>query len=404
MTLRELYPYQTKGVEHLRYRRRGYLADEMGLGKTVQALVALKTEASLTVVCPASAISNWEREIERWWINGETRRSRVVSYASLHKVQPEPNAVILDEAHYVKSPKAKRTQRALALAANAKKAVLLSGTPMPNHPGELFSVIKALWPECIPPKLRTHYRWMMHFCLVRQTRYGMKVYGHKNAQELRGIVGQFMLRRKLADVALDLPPLRIDLDRLPAVPELVDRIPEDSLKLLHSAMQQEEAKDDPSTSRLRRLLGMAKVPYIAKRIADELDDKAYQKIVVMYYHRDVGDYLYDALKDFGVVRVDGRTVDRGQAIQDFNHGSPRVFLGQQVAAGEALNLQAASEIVLIEPAWTPDLNLQAIKRIHRIGQDHPCRARVFAVADSLDEAVMQTVARKTRTQIAVGLD
>ena len=72
-----------------------------------------------------------------------------------------------------------------------------------------------------------------------------------------------------------------------------------------------------------------------------------------------------------------------------------MFLAQQGAAGTGITLTRASEIVLVEPSWSPAYNEQAIKRIHRIGQEHPCRARLFAVPDSLDAALMVTLARKT---------
>jgi SNF2 family DNA or RNA helicase len=92
------------------------------------------------------------------------------------------------------------------------------------------------------------------------------------------------------------------------------------------------------------------------------------------------------------------------AVDNFtNDPRCRVFLAQQTSAGEAINLQAASEIVLVEPAWSPDANRQSVKRIHRIGQDNPCRARIFGVAGSIDAAVMGTVAQKVGHQTEVGL-
>ena len=74
----------------------------------------------------------------------------------------------------------------------------------------------------------------------------------------------------------------------------------------------------------------------------------------------------------------------------------RIFLAQQTAAGIGITLTAATEIVLVEPSWSPEDNLQAIKRIHRIGQKHPCRARLFAVPDSIDAAIMKSTARKMK--------
>jgi len=149
-----------------------------------------------------------------------------------------------------------------------------------------------------------------------------------------------------------------------------------------------------------------KAPLIAKTISNELDDRQYHKIVVLYHHTAVGDILHEALKDFGIVRLDGRSSDRDRmiAIARFSGDDDvRVFLGQQTSAGTGLNLQVANEIVLVEPAWSPDDNRQAVKRVHRIGQENPCRARVFAVSGTLDEAVMKTIALKTQLQETVGL-
>jgi SNF2 family DNA or RNA helicase len=93
---------------------------------------------------------------------------------------------------------------------------------------------------------------------------------------------------------------------------------------------------------------------------------------------------------------------RQEEIDGFQkHGG--IFLAQQTAAGIGITLTRAHEIVLVEPSWSPSDNDQAIKRIHRIGQDKPCRARIFLVPDSLDEAVMGTLLRKQKMLTEVGL-
>lgn len=398
-----LYSYQSQGVEWLRSRSRAYLADEMGLGKTVQALVALHDVGSVTVVCPAAVVGNWYNEFEKWGSGGQ--RVQVVSYASLHRLDGVGDAVVLDEAHYTKSHKAKRTKRALQHAREAPRAYLLSGTPMPNHPGELWTYFHYLHPDLLGDHIRTHYKWLNHFCKVRQTRFGPKVYGFRNAPELKALLRGTMLRRKLADVALDLPPLRVTSEVLPVdAKSFEDLLAQEGETQLLQALEDE--RDDPSISRIRRLIGEWKAPHIAARLDEELKDGQLQKVVVLYHHRSVGDVLEDKLRFHGLVRFDGRTkpADRQKRVDQFNtNPGVKVFLGQQTAAGEGLNLQAAHEAVLVEPAWTPDLNRQAIKRIHRIGQDNPCRARVFSVAKTIDEAVMQAIADKTTIQEAVGL-
>jgi SNF2 family DNA or RNA helicase len=362
------------------------------------------------VICPAAAKGNWEREAGIWHPD---LRLHTASYASLQYHQLESpaligDAVILDEAHYVKSKKAKRTKNALALAKRVPRSILLSGTPMPNHPGELWTVFSALWPELLGDDTRTYMKWFNHFCKWRQTQYGPKVYGFKNAPELKAMLAEVMLRRKLRDVALDLPPLRVTLDLLPCNAKSFEAMlaADPDARSILKALQTEQVKQDPSTSRVRRLIGEYKAPHVAEKLAVELEEEQYEKIVVLYHHTTVGDTLQRALDQFGVVRLDGKTpaTQRQNRVDQFtNDGDTRVFIGQQTAAGEALNLQAASELALVEPAWTPDANRQAIKRIHRIGQDAPCRARVFAVAKTLDESVMSALAQKTNIQEGVGL-
>jgi len=401
----KLYPYQEKGVKFIRSTPRAYLADEMGLGKSAQAIVALRDYPGVVVIAPARTLPNWEQEADTW---GEDYQSfLLVSYTKLARdyhehwepISLKGTAVVLDEAHYCKNSRAKRTKAALQLAADAPKAVLLSGTPMPNDARELYPVFRYLWPEAIPDGITSAAKWRDHFCQWTPTQYGPRVYGHKNASQLIGMLRGRMLRRKLDDVGLDLPPLRVTYHALPN-----DAVTQSELDEVLADFDAENAKDDPSSSRVRRLVGTLKAPVIADTLAYELEDGAYKKLVVMYHHTDVGNILAGRLKMFGLVRLDGRTKDSAQVERMFREeDSVRVFLGQMTAAGTGLNLQVASELAIVEPAWTPDENRQAIKRIHRIGQDAPCRARVFGVEDTQDAAIMRTIALKSNLQESVGL-
>lgn len=403
----KLYPYQQVGVDFLRSHRRAYIGDEMGLGKTVQALVALRDVKSILAIVPAAAIGNWGNEYREW---GNGQQFAAISYADRRLREGaidgrDWGAVIMDEAHYLKSKKAKRTRYVFNVARDADRAIMLSGTPMPNHAGELWTMFDALWPHLLEDKFRTHQRWLNYFTKWTPTRYGPKVYGHQNAIELKRMLKRVMLRRKLADVALDLPELRVTLHTLPPVDDFTEGLTDEARLTLH-AMREEEALEESSLSRVRRLLGALKAPMIAATLRQELQERQYQKIVVSYYHRDVGNILQEALQGFGLVRIDGKTAStkRQPLIDQFtNDSGTRVFLGQARSTGEALNLQAASEIALVEPDWVPDVNRQIIKRIHRMGQAHPCRARLFGVGGSLDEAVMKTLVLKTRLQVSVGL-
>lgn len=401
-----LYPFQREGVEFLNERHRAYLADEMGLGKTVQAAVAasecLWDDSEVVVVCPASVVENWKREWDEWATG--LRPVHVISYSKLirpswrNKLPEHPDLVIFDEAHYLKTGKAKRTKAAIQYAkSTAGRVWLLSGTPMPNDPRELYPVLKGFWPELLEELgTTTAFKYMDRFCVWTENEWGYRVWGLKPAakKELVPALRRIFLRRKLADVALDLPPLRFTVERLPKDTELAHK-----LALLGADME----SDDESLSTLRRVLGEYKARPIGNKLIEELREDLSLSLVVLYHHRRTGAILRDMIaRNYNVVGFDGSTPAeaRQQAIDLFQNADPsrnmnaRVFLAQQTAAGIGINLTRATEIVLVEPSWSPEDNAQAIKRIHRIGQDRPCRARLFAVPGSLDDALMSALARK----------
>lgn len=385
---RSLYPYQKVGAEFLASRRRALLADRMGLGKTIQAIEAAKriNAPSTLVVSPASVVSNWAREWEAW---GGPPNATFTSYTKLARGSAStgsPSLVILDEAHYCKNPYAKRTKAALRAARRAEYAWLLTGTPMPNDPTEIFAWFKYLWPEKLEEiGVSSAEAWMHRFCFVRYTEYGPKPYAVRNGSELRRHIESIMLRRSLEDAGLELPPLRVDVQTFPK-------------KQLDGDIYSDEVEEDEYTSRIRRVLGEAKAGFVASTIIDELTRGEYREVVVLFYHTSVGDALRTAFKAEGwsVVGFDGSTPQekRSEAVQAFQLGRASIFLAQQTAAGVGITLTRANEIVLVEPAWSPDDNLQAITRIHRIGQDHPCRARIFAASGTVDEAIMGTLRTK----------
>jgi len=389
----KLFPFQEEGVSFLLDRKRAYLCDEMGLGKTPQAIVAARDLGikRTMVVCPASVVENWKQEWETWKGPGKLA---VISYAKLvrQNIVGDPGGgytIILDEAHYCKTISAQRTKAALSIARTADRAWLLSGTPMPNDPRELWSVVKILWPEVAHHfGITNQFQWMDRWCIWSEGEYGYRVWGLKPDAKTLLIpqIRKLMLRRKIADVAIELPPLRTTVEWLPR---------DDSFgkELERLGM----TGDAAHISTLRRVLGSHKAPLIAKQLVAELKEGNHQT-VVMYHHRDTGSLLHETFDraKLSVVGFDGAasSAQRQHAIDAFQDGKARIFLAQQTAAGIGITLTAASDIVLVEPSWSPEDNRQAIKRIHRIGQSAPCRARLFAVPDTIDAAIMKSTARK----------
>lgn len=397
-----LYPYQQAGAQFLFRCERAYLADQYGLGKSAQAIQAARQlyddsygTLQATIVCPAVAVPMWQKEWKKW---GGPGQPTILSYDRLRrdpKRAGNPDLVILDEAHYLKNLLAKRSHVAYKLAQEASVAWLLSATPMPNHPGELWAPIKSLWPEIAKEAgCATRGQWLRKFSHGYMGDFGWRAMGIKNGAELRELLAKFVLRRTRDDVKLELPPLRTDMEWL-AKGEVDAKVIEEYSQL--------ELNETAYTSSLRRVLGKAKAKAIAKRIADELLSGQYNKIVIMYHHKDAGEIIIRALnaKGIGLAGFSGSTPQRVRAmeIDKFQKASDlRAFVVQQQAGGVAITLTAAHEIVLVEPSWTPEDNNQAIARIHRISQKEPCRARVFAVSGTIDGAVMRTCVRKTKMQ------
>lgn len=407
-----LYGYQEEGAAWLNSGDFRYLADDMGLGKTIQALVAAVRRGvrRVRVICPASVVPNWYREYKQW--GDPNWNFEAVSYAGrqVHGRTGKWDLIIADEAHYLKSSDAKRTKHVLHKMQETGAGMLLSGTPGRNA-SELWTLFDALWPELLKPAYRTEDQWRNYFCKwhsVPVSPYAsrIKITGHQPAHldELKGLMSKTILRRTLDDVAIQLPKLRVTLHSLAH-----DQVMFKAIQILGPELfdHLQDAAYEAASARVRRVLGQIKAPLIGDLLAEELADGQYEKIVVGYYHQDVGDALAFRLEKFGVVRIGGKTpMKMRQAFIDRFNTDPktRVFIGQMTAAGVGLNLQdSCSEVALVEPDWTPDPNRQFLKRVHRIGQTRPVRARVFGVAGTLDTEVMNNIALNAQLTEEIGL-
>ncbi len=416
----DLFPYQVEGARFLATAptKGRLLADEPGLGKTAQAIAACDAlearDRCVLVICPASVRENWKREFARFSTRGTT--PIVTSYdaasrgALCTEVPPGEkwDVLILDEAHYLKNRDAKRTKAIFGpggLAERADYVLLLTGTPTPNHPAELWPALHALAPETIlgkNGKPLPYHAFVSKYCKTRDNGFGIEIVGGKNLPELRERVAPFVLRRKKADVLKDLPPIRfaelplssefkMPPDVAALVPEVEAALEKDGVDGLKAIAQH--------VASLRRITGLAKVGPASAWIRDALDG-GIEKLVVFAYHREVLQALcVDAARhNIGYACITGATTDRQSEVDRFkNSGVCRVFFGQITAAGTGINLTSASHLVLLEQSWVPSDNEQAVMRIHRIGQNRACLVRVASLAGSIDERISRAVIRKLET-------
>lgn len=447
----ELFPYQKEGVNWLSGMSHALLADEMGLGKSAQIVRAAdEIDAKrILVVCPASARINWEREFQKFseksrifqvisskkqTINPEY--SLIVSYDLTTKLRPKElgrfDLLVLDESHFLKGLDAKRTSAIFGrsgLIRICTRTWCVSGTPAPNHVGELWTMLYTFGVTKL-----SYQAWVKRYCTGYIGPHGFTITGSKKEMihEVREMLNKVMLRRKKDEVLKDLPPIFyqtvfVEADEVDIGSTMLAKyiFPKDlrhefDERLVLETKQIEEAMEKDFFSRdfendqtsLRALIGLSKsvstvrmftalqkLNNCADTIASELANFAYDKVVIFAIHRDIVEGLRVKLKEFGAVTVYGGTPPekRQRHIDSFqNNPKTRVFIGNIGAAGTAITLTAAHQVVFVELDWVPGNNAQAAARCHRIGTTKPLTVRYFCLSNSIDEKVSKALIRKSK--------
>jgi superfamily II DNA or RNA helicase len=390
--------YQAFGARFALAQRRVVLGDEMGLGKTVQAVAVVahlvaRGATHALVVCPASVLENWVRELRAHAdlpvhaVHGEDREEAaaawraaggvaVVTFAGLRRAGTEafaaaaPAALVVDEAHYVKNPIAKRSVAVAALARTTEHALLLTGTPMENRVEEFRTLLGYLQPELAARLDAAH--------------------GAAGPDAFRHAVAPAYLRRNAEDVLEELPELvQVDeWERLGAVDGAAYReaVAAGSFMAMRRAAFAVEHPED--SAKLRRLV----------EIAREAAENG-RKVVVFSYFRDVVDVVLRALGDLALPPLTGSVPARTRQtiLDDFTAAEePRVLVSQIDVGGVGLNLQAASVVILCEPQTKPTTEAQAVARAHRMGQVETVQVHRLLTVDSVDEHLVRLLGTKAR--------
>ena len=404
-----LEKFQEDGAAFLAANVHALLADQPGLGKTLQAISAAERLhlKKMLVICPASVRSNWLKEINECL--GSSYGWRIVSYNEAVKAAKMSaidnfDAVILDEAHFLKTPESQRTQAVfgndIGLARRAHYKWALTGTPVLNRPRELFPLLKTLCPAF---RAVTFNKYADRYCAAFFDGRGVNTKGASNLDDLALKLQGFMLRRTKREVfpgrtapLVQRVPIELGVGDLTAVRAQEDIIGgrEARLSSVH-----EDFSQMGDTSTLLRLLGEAKVDHVFKFVQDLLE--TVDKVVVFVHHVDVMDRLKFKFADYGfkpVVFKGGLSdVQKMEAIQSFQSASCRVFIGQRQAAGTGINgLQTVcSTVVIAEPSWVPGETEQMIDRLDRMGQEADIvNAYLIYAKGTLDEVVVQVHDRK----------
>lgn len=414
--------YQAVAAARLAAQDVALLHGDMGVGKTLISLAGMKMAGatSALIVCPAVAVSNWVREAAKFGLHAQALRTGsdslpdsgivVVSYdlmvspAIHHQLASAAwDVVVADEAHYLKSPTAKRTQafwglgeyRSRGIAEVADHVWCLSGTPCPNNVSELYPLLSAGMPSVVGKV--TLDQFISRYCRGYVTDYGFKITGNKpEAKFLLDRMGDRYLRIRKEDVLGELPPMQIEtvvVAGTASARHLGDEYRDQVQAALDGTAPTEHLAS------LMRLIEMAKAPDAADLAVGLVE--AGRKVFMIAKHRDVIEYLEALLGPLGVVAIHGGTSAkrRDEAIEEFTNGQAMIFIGQVQAAGTAITLHGGGkcqDVIAVSLDWVPANNAQAFARVHRIGQPGSVLVRVLALENSVDELVAEALARKTR--------
>lgn len=423
------FPHQIEGARWLSSQRYALLADAPRVGKTGTAIMAAddNLDDSILVVTTASGRPVWRRAFAQWSAF-KRDRLRIVGWPELTNnitraalLGQSWDRLIIDEAHYAKNFEAKRTQsvygtsleggkimhQSTALVGKAKGVWCLTGTPLPHDPSDIYPMMRALcserlladpargWPDVTKfEDFRDRYtKWRPK--KLSAWRSIIVIMGGKNEAELNARLKGFIMLRTQQDVGIR-EPIHETLP-LTVSPRALRDIEGDLVasEILTAAKSGDTRKLDMHLGPIRRITGEIKARAVVDAVKEEFDN-GLDKIVLAYWHKDVGKILRDGLASYGVTGIDGSASpsQREQAEQQFlNDPKTRVFLGQIEAAGEAIDLSSAATLWFVETVFSPKAMKQMSLRITNHTQKRQAIVRVCVLEGSIDEALQEILLR-----------
>jgi hypothetical protein len=442
----ELREYQMAGFHWMQFLARhelhGILADDMGLGKTLQTITHILAEKDsgrsqgkpVLVIAPTSVVPNWRAEAHKFapslrilMLDGPQRKKyfRSIPYADLvltsyALVQRDIDALkghtfhlaVLDEAQYVKNPAAKVAQAVCQL--DARHRLCLSGTPVENHLGELWSLMKFLMPGFLGGQEEFNRRF----------RNPIEKDGDEDRRlALKARVAPLILRRNKTEVAKELPPKTILIhpvelntaqkDLYETVRATMDKRVRQSiaikglegsrmvflealLKLRQICCEPKLLKFEGESKLEADSAGSAKLDYLAE-LLDTLIEEG-RRILIFSQFTSMLELIEQLLqlRKTPYLKLTGESKNRGELVEKFQTGNFPVFLISLKAGGTGLNLTAADTVIHYDPWWNPAAEAQATDRAYRIGQTQPVFVHKLICQGTVEERIHQLQAKKSQ--------
>ncbi|MBG9981664.1 DEAD/DEAH box helicase family protein [Aerococcaceae bacterium DSM 111020] len=394
-----LRSYQLFGAKYGLHFKRTLLGDEMGLGKTIQAIAMINhlyqsNQRHSIVICPLSVLPNWQREIDKWSYipnyvyRGKDRKPILNKWLSQggilllnyeqakHLLENDKinrfACLIVDEAHLIKNPTAKRTQAVKELGKKAEYALFLTGTPIENRVKEMQHLISML-NESLSNRI------------TRQM-------AERNPEEFKQLTALVYLRRKRIDVLEELPN-KEEIELWSNFSDVEQAYYNEALEMgISGLMKMRQAgfmgQNPKHSAKLSQVMS----------ICNEANDNDH-KVLIFSFFLDVLNIIEQELGNSVIGRIQGSVSvkERQNMIDDFTNASAgSVLLCQIDSAGVGLNIQAANVIILCEPQWKPSTENQAISRAYRMGQTRDVIVYRLLTQDSIDESITEVLYHKTK--------
>ena len=434
-----LRPYQREGFAWLQFLREfglhGILADDMGLGKTLQTITHLlaefeggRADRPSLVLAPTSVLRNWAAELKKFApqlrvliLHGDSRKERfpyikqyhviITSYPLLIRdaeklAKHDWHLVVLDEAHTIKNARAKAAQAARTL--KARHRLCLTGTPMENHLGELWSLFHFLMPGFLGEQdvFRTVFRTPIE-----------KKKDSSAQARLTARLQPVMLRRTKDAVAKDLPPKtelinavelsKEQADLYETIRATVDKrvrevIAEQGLEksqivVLDALLKLRQVCCHPALLKndSAKVVPSAKMDFLMEELLPELIEEG-RRILLFSQFTQMLAIIESRLKEQNIryVKLTGDTADREKPVTQFQNGEAPVFLISLKAGGVGLNLTAADTVIHYDPWWNPAAEAQATDRAYRIGQTKPVFVHKLICQGTIEERIVELQQRK----------
>lgn len=444
------YKFQEKIVRELLRlpSKHKYNASDMGTGKSIMTCLYANTigAKNMLVVCPANLRINWARECMMWFrlkknhvpipilsardiVKYQKKNllkrytlptPMIVSYDHLvssdqilnYLLSRKWDLLVIDEFHYCKNLEAQRTSRVLNyLWDTAEEVMPMSGTPLTKAATDIFPALMKIAPELNylskkDKKLCTNFELFAETFSYKwdHPTYGVNYKGIRHPDKLRALIDRTksLVRITLDEAMPELPDA--SYEKLELNIDIKLSADEDMLGDFIEAFELEERRGktlvkEKAIGTVRRELGEAKAKSKeTKEFIRNLVEDYNEPVVIFTFHRSVLRIMQDNLKRFDVVTFEGglSPSKKQKAVDDFQSGRADVFLGQVIAAGVGLTLTRARHCIFLEWDWLPSNNLQALKRLLRIGQKNHVISHWIVSKNEFDSNLISSMIHKQK--------